>query len=91
MRTVTVKSGQSIWDIALQEHGSVAAVDWITEDNNIGLCDYIPPATKLAVREEVIDKQIVDYYKNRNIELSSEAEKLHGIGQWAIEINFEIQ
>jgi hypothetical protein len=67
MKIVKAESGQTIWDIALQEIGSVEAVFDILDVNpDLQLDQTIPVAYPVRIPSSVISPRVVDYYlKNK--------------------------
>jgi len=65
--TAIVKSGQSIWDIAIQYCGSADAAFSISRLNNISLTADLTAGAELEL-PEVIDAAVVKYYTNNGIE-----------------------
>ena len=66
MRTIPVAEGQCTWDISIQEYGSVAGFFWVIEDNPHiydTLNVVLQPGMLINVRDEVINREVVDYYK----------------------------
>lgn len=91
MKTVKTYPGQSLIDIAVQEYGDIAGVEYIIEDNNIGISDYLSPGTELVIREDPINQTVIDELINRNFSPNCAADEISGIGSWAIGVNFQIQ
>ena len=91
MKQVKTHKGQSLIDIAIQEYGDISGVELLLEDNDPGLCDYIPAGTTLEIRETVTNPLVKAALEAKKIQPNSSVTELHGIGQWAIEVNFEIQ
>ncbi len=66
MATVRVHDGQSLFDVAIQTCGSIEAAFDIATLNGRSLTDILPPGLELAV-PEAVNKDIANYYANRNI------------------------
>lgn len=63
-----VKSGQSLYDIALQETGGVKGALQIAKLNNISVTDLLAPNQVILIDSEIVSNQkIVDYLKNNYI------------------------
>lgn len=65
MRKIKVQSGQTAWDVALQEYGSFKGFFWLIDDNPSVFNDLnaiLNNGTELYIREEFIDKDILKYY-----------------------------
>ncbi len=70
---VSIKPGQTLFDIALQEYGSFAAISLLLEDNRGVFTDItnIPAGTPLFIRDplpslEEINKQVVKHFQTSN-------------------------
>src|SRR6185312_3198498 len=65
MPFITTKYNQSIWDLAMQEYGDSAGVEYLITDNpnTINFNDSIPVGTKILISKPPINKAIVDYLK----------------------------
>lgn len=64
MKTITVKFGQSVFDIALEYYGNVKGIRYLVEDNE-GLDLSIPLVNnqKLKIREDsIINQPIVNEF-----------------------------
>mgnify|MGYP001264975549 FL=1 len=66
MATIKVQNGQSIFDIALQHCGDVAAAFDIAVLNDILLTDALAAGQSLAI-PAVVNTDVVNYYKSRGI------------------------
>lgn len=64
---VTVKTLQTVADIAVQVYGDAAAVVDIANANNITVTTDISPGTVLELPEVVYDKQMQDFCRNNRI------------------------
>lgn len=74
MRTITVLSRQSIWNIACQEYGHVDGVEQLMLDNPdlISFEQSIAIGTKLLIDDtKVINQGVVDYFRKKGIKLNS--------------------
>lgn len=67
MRIITAVAGQTIWDISLQEIGSVEAVFDILDANaGLQMDQTIPVGYPVRIPGSVINMRVVDYYvKNK--------------------------
>lgn len=66
--TVNGKPGQTVFDIALQQYGSLEGLRWLLEDNEINGQQIVVPETvtgqTITIREgQYKNKKVVDYYK----------------------------
>lgn len=91
---ITVKQGQSLFDIAIQECGSVEAVFLIARQNSIPVTKHLTTGEQLQP-VGVTDKRVKKYYTDNHIlpatSLTTDAFLPEGIDYWAIEFDFEIQ
>jgi hypothetical protein len=74
MIQVTVDNNQSIWDLAIEQYGSVDGVGQLILDNpmKLNFNDDVVAGTKIIVREEmIINKPIVDYLNKKGIRLAT--------------------
>ena len=92
METI-VLDGQSLFDIAIQESGSVEAAFALSVANNVSISSEVSANTSLD-NVPVKNKQIIEYYKLKNLRPATfsltyygEA-KLKGIGNMTIEKDF---
>lgn len=93
MRNIEVKYGQSLFDIALQYYGSIEAVFWIVEDNNLnGIVDNVYEGDTLQIRDTVMNKQIVtELSKVAVATIYNESDRASGIGYMQVERDFDIK
>ena len=70
-KTVVVQPRQTLFDIAVQEYGSIASLAMLIEDNQKVLDNItsIPAGTGLSIRTPLpaintINKQVVSYFQN---------------------------
>jgi len=94
MKNVKVQSGQALFDIALLEYGSISSVFQIAEDNAIDIItDELIPGSELMIDENlIIDKNVVMYFIDNNINIATEIKQdvLQGIGYWQIGVDFVV-
>lgn len=68
MGTIRPQQNQNIFDISLQEYGSIESVFDVLEDNDIfDVTEDISVYEDLEVSREAFKKDIVEYYKSRNL------------------------
>jgi hypothetical protein len=93
IKTIEVEHNQSLFDIAIQEYGSVEAVEWLVEDNDwiYSVVDIIEAGDMLKIRNEVVHTPIRD--ELIHYELVSGGVETHpeGVGFWRIEKDFIVQ
>lgn len=67
-KDVRVSINQSLFDIAIQQCGSVEAVFAIAELNGLSITDALESGVLLEIPEwVVVDKPITDYYKAKGL------------------------
>lgn len=90
----TIIDRQNLFDIALQETGSIDTVFAIAVANGINITDEIPPGTELVIPEVEGNADVYRYYRANNLRPASgsiqatEIEILEGIDYWYIEMDF---
>ncbi|WP_343697104.1 hypothetical protein [Flavobacterium sp.] len=68
METIKPQENQNIFDISLQEYGSIEKVFDLLEDNDkFDLTEDISVYKELKVGREAFKKDIVEYYNSRNL------------------------
>ncbi len=97
MGTITVQEGQSLFDIAIQTCGAVAAVAGIARMNGLSITDMIVPGTIIYLPESM-DRPVSEFYRlNRLVPATgATGEDLaslrpDGIGYWGIYMDFVVQ
>jgi hypothetical protein len=69
----TIKPGQNLIDVAMQEYGSAEAVVIICKDNNKDVGSIVTPGTTIILDDiNQVNKKLVAYYKEKNITVASE-------------------
>lgn len=67
-RVITVLERQTLYDIALQEFGSVEGVTRLVADNpGVNLVTPPEPGTKLVVNGEILNRDVFENYKANGI------------------------
>lgn len=65
---ILVSSGQSLFDVAIQELGDVAAVFELADANNLAITDPLPAGLQLLVPDSVLGRpKVVNYFAGRRI------------------------
>lgn len=64
---VKVKPGQTIYDLALQEYGSIEGVVIIAQENDLDLEEDLVEGSTIRINSNPIDQSIVNYYKDNGI------------------------
>lgn len=68
METTRPQENQNIFDISLQEYGSIEKVFDLLEDNEqFNITDNISVYKDLKIGREAFKKDIVEYYNSRNL------------------------
>jgi hypothetical protein len=70
MKTITVKDGQNIYDIALQHAGSVEAVGAICNANDIAFDADLIPGNTLMI-PSIDNEQLRNYYRDNEITIAT--------------------
>ena len=87
---ITTLDGQSLFDIAVQEFGSIEAAFALATLNGLSVTDELTPGTLLQ-KTGIINKKIVSYYSDKNIKPATGGivtSTIGGIEYWAIETEF---
>lgn len=86
MKRILVGNNQSIWDIAVQEYGSVEGVKQLILDNPIK-CDFeksIAAGTELIITKEPIVKVITDYLSANRLMPATAVDVPFNISDWIL-------
>lgn len=93
METI-VLDGQSLFDIAIQECGSIEGAFALAVANDIGMSNELASSQSL-VTTPVLVKRVVDYFAQKHIKPAtwsrSEEAQLTGIGYMVIEESFTVK
>ena len=97
MKTVIVKSGQTLLDIALQEKGSIEAVEAIAALNGLSVTEALGAGMVLQLPSREWNKLLETYCKSNDVSSSTSLsdDDLHemwsgGIGFMVLGVDFEI-
>ena len=97
MKTVIVKSGQTLLDIALQEKGSIEAIEEIAALNGLSVTDELIAGAVLEIPASTWNKLVENYCRDNDVSPSTalSADNLEdmwkgGIGFMVIGVDFEI-
>lgn len=74
-RKVKVRSGQTIWDVALQVYGAVEGAAWLAEDNRL-VGWGVTVGMVLEVRLDVLNRDVVNYYISKGYHPASGSDAL---------------
>ena len=70
MKEITVLNNQSLFDISVQEYGTIEGVFEIALANGLSVTDKLTAGQKLKIPEidqSLVQPEIVDYYKRNDI------------------------
>lgn len=95
MNKIDVLQGQSLYDLAIQETGTIENVFDLAVKNNIAVTDMLPLDTPFIVPKKIEkDKNIVRYYNALNLKPATENKgsigNAIGINFWTIGIDFTV-
>lgn len=79
MDKLVVIEQQSILDVAIQQYGSVAGIVTIINDNpELTFNSNIIPGMKLNITNDAIEKDIVDYFRRKQLKIATKGTQLAG-------------
>ncbi len=89
MRTIKVKKGQSLTDIALQEYGHIEGLFLLVADNTTleGITDNVFMDEELLIGDTPINSQMRDFLADYTIATIENA-RGEGIGYWRVNKDF---
>lgn len=67
MKKVTVKAGQTLADIAIQEYGELSAIVDIALMNELSVTAEPPAGTVLYLPNKIYNKQMADYCRRNDV------------------------
>lgn len=70
MTQITVREGQSLYDIALQWYGDIEGYFWLLEDNRLTVESEIRAGQTLQIREDFISDNAV-FFRDTNREINN--------------------
>ena len=88
MKTYTVLSGQSLFDVAVTAYGNVSGIVWLIADNLTikGPTDRIYAGQVLSIRQETINNRAKTYLQDFPAIATISAEDMpEGIGFWRLD------
>ena len=95
--TTIILHNQSLLDLAVQHTGAVESVFAIAVANGLSLTDDLPAGAEIKIPDSVNkDSDVLNYYIAKRLQpataviLPPEAERLEGIGYWAISVDFKV-
>jgi hypothetical protein len=94
MKTIMISEGQNLFDLALQQYGSIEGIFWIIEDN-ITVVNSIDASLVagmvLNIRDAVIDSEVINYYERNKTQVNTgDPAGDEGIEFWGIEEDFVV-
>lgn len=97
MKTVIVKSGQTLMDIALQEKGSIEAIEEIAALNGLTVTEELAAGMVLELPAGIWNKLLENYCKNNDVSPATALTDDNmadmwrgGIGYMVVGVDFEI-
>ena len=97
MKTVIVKSGQTLMDIALQEKGSIEAIEEIAALNGLTVTEELRAGMVLELPVSIWNKLFENYCKNNDVSPATALTDDNmadmwrgGIGYMVVGVDFEI-
>lgn len=100
MRKVKVLPGQTLFDIVLQEKGSLQGLNDILKANALTAGAKLAAGTEVIITGEPSDREAFRYIRKNNIKPATSIDEfesqdvqptLGGIGYWIIEQDFIVQ
>lgn len=74
MKEITVISNQSLFDIAIQECGTVSAVLDIAMANNISITQELIPGQKIKIPlTDKVNKDVINYFKGKRQAIATQS------------------
>lgn len=72
---ITVEDGQTVWDIAVQEYGTVEGLSLLLKDNNLSLSASLYPSQQLVIQlnPDLQNQDIRNYFRTKRIGVTSGA------------------
>lgn len=68
---IKIRDSQTLYDLALQHAGSLRAIHTIAQANSISVTEVLAAGQELVI-PEVIREQVVRYFRDLNIIVSSQ-------------------
>lgn len=95
---INVLTGQSLFDLAIQELGSAEGVFILAEKADVSLTDDLQVGTLMNAPADPVDRQVAGYYRDNRICPATAITKdnvsgtgdilMEGIEFWALEYDF---
>lgn len=91
--TITALHNQNLLDISVQHTGTVENCFKIAVSNGLSVSDDLVPGQEIIIPiDVVIDKEILNYYKAKEIQPATaelpKVNQLEGVDYWGIEYDF---
>jgi hypothetical protein len=93
MKTVAIAVEQNIYDIAVQEYGSIEGILQLRQLNDFSFSQDIQPGDDVVIDNNVVDKnikEILQLYPKIATGNDFDKQVLEGIGYWAIGVDFVV-
>ena len=94
---VIILHNQSLLDLAVQHTGAVENTFAIAVANGLSLTDDLPAGVEIKIPDSGSkDSDVLNYYTAKRLQPATavimlpEAERLEGIGYWAISVDFKV-
>lgn len=94
---IAAEPNQNIFDVAIQQFGSIEGVFNFIKNNNISVSAQVKAGVNLNAQGEVIEKLVYNYFLPRQKPATGSEVKVdavpiyEGIDYWAIEVDFVVQ
>ncbi len=93
MNKIVAKHKQSLFDIAIEQYGSMEAVEWLVEDNESlnSIIDTVYAGDVFLIRDAVMNKPVQKELEYHEVVSGGIETHPEGVGFWGIERDFIIQ
>jgi hypothetical protein len=97
MNTVNVIENQTIFDLAVEQTGSVLSIFEIALASGRSITDDLAPGEQVFIPDtRYYIKDIVEYFKGKNYKIATygtldDYQSFEGIGFWIINLNFQVK
>lgn len=90
-KTITVRNGQTIYDIAIQEYGSIDGTRLLLADNpTLGYSSVLQAGSLLKIKSKPLNKSVVSFYESQDYQPASMLPGESRIGRtFSVEFTFE--
>ncbi|MEN5434084.1 hypothetical protein ABE545_10615 [Sphingobacterium faecium] len=97
MNTINIIENQTLFDLAVEQTGSVLSIIEMAMASGKSITDDLIPQEQVIVPESrYIIKDIVDYFKGKNYKIATHGtldnfDSFGGIGYWILEVDFQVK